>query len=87
MEKQYFLLNVHGPISDKANSYHVELINLISITESNIEKINFDRIGNILTGYILISGAWNQIALLKSNIEKFKQNFNASLEVVELKIL
>jgi len=85
MEKQYILINANGAITNQIGSYHIDLIALISDSGCNIEKVNFDRTFNILSGCILLSGKWNEIALLEQKLEKFLESHDINLDVTRPK--
>tara|TARA_R110000868_G_scaffold235421_2_gene489353 strand:- start:3191 stop:3757 length:567 start_codon:yes stop_codon:yes gene_type:complete len=85
MEKQSLLINVNGTLSSQVESYHIDLIADIANSECNIEKISFDRIYDILTGHILVSGKWNQIAILETNLAKFIENNSVNIDISKIK--
>lgn len=87
MEKQYILINANGAIANQTGSYHIDLIALITDSGCNIEKVNFDRTFNILSGSILLSGKWNEIALLEKKIEKFLENQDVNLDIIRPNVL
>jgi len=84
--KQYILINANGAVTNQINSYHIDLVALITDSGCNIEKVNFDRTLNILSGCILLSGKWNEIALLDKKLEKFLENQNINLDITKPKI-
>ena len=73
MEKQSLLINVNGTLSSQVESYHIDLIADIANSECNIEKISF------------VSGNWNQIAILETNLAKFIENNSVNIDISKIK--